>query len=107
MIFKRRSVLLAAAALSAALTCFSGPAFSQVSPAFNDGIIEKNVYFVGKDDVIVRGVFGDTDRSFVVPEFVKVEDATVVVNFSHAKELLPDLASLTVFFNGRPLRACS
>ncbi len=103
MIVKRRSVFLAVAALSGALACFSGPAFSQISPAFNDGIIEKNVYFVGKGDVIVRGVFGDTDCSFVVPEFVKVADATVVANFSHAKELLPDLSSLTVYFNGRPL----
>ncbi|MFH1199112.1 MAG: cellulose biosynthesis cyclic di-GMP-binding regulatory protein BcsB [Candidatus Omnitrophota bacterium] len=68
-------------------------------------VIEKEIPVIGKDDIAIRGTFNDYDALVNIPEFIIVEEAVLSINLSHAKELTPNLSSLTVYLNGAPLKS--
>ena len=94
--------VLIALLLSAVFYNFS---FSQNITAANSPLISKDVYFAKADDIVIRGVFKDYDYWFSIPRFIDLEQATLIINLSHAKELIADLATLTISLNGTPIKS--
>ncbi len=88
------------------LSCFlfSSSASAQTSLEHREDLFEADAPIWGENDTVLRGVFNDHDAYFLIPEFAKVEEAALQIDLSHAKELLPDLSSLTVYLNGKPLQ---
>ena len=86
-------------------TVFHSFSFSQEVIVTKPTLISRDVHFAQADDIVIRGVFNDYDYWFLIPQFVDLEQATLVLNLSHAEELIPDLANMTVFLNGTPIES--
>ena len=97
--------------LSLMLTCFLFfvffplLAFPQIFQTYSQDLLEKDMFLFGQDDVVIRGVFNDYDAWVTIPDYVKVEDAVLVLKLSHAKELFSNLSSLTIYVNGVPAKS--